>query len=152
MDRHFAVSAYIVSKSKVLLIRHSKLGAWLPIGGHIEPGEDPETTLKREVKEETGLEVKIVSESINITAETMRLSARPEAVFIEQVAEGHEHVDFVYFCVPNNNALKKDNRLKWFSLEELDHHEFIGVVGNVAKLAIQRIAWYYQDRNLSYQN
>ena len=41
---------------KVLLIRHKRLGTWLPVGGEIDPGEDPLSAARRELREETGLE------------------------------------------------------------------------------------------------
>jgi 8-oxo-dGTP diphosphatase len=39
----------------VLLVRHRRLGTWLPVGGEIEPGETPLEAARRELFEETGL-------------------------------------------------------------------------------------------------
>jgi 8-oxo-dGTP diphosphatase len=36
----------------VLLVDHIKSGLWLPAGGHVEPGEHPVETVRREVAEE----------------------------------------------------------------------------------------------------
>ncbi|MEU3454907.1 NUDIX domain-containing protein [Micromonospora sp. NPDC006766] len=39
----------------VLLVDHRKAGMWLPSGGHVEPGEHPAQTVRREVVEELGV-------------------------------------------------------------------------------------------------
>jgi 8-oxo-dGTP pyrophosphatase MutT (NUDIX family) len=39
---------------RLLLVAHRKAGLWLPPGGHVEPGEDPWTTVRRECLEELG--------------------------------------------------------------------------------------------------
>ena len=41
---------------RLLLVDHRRSGLWLPAGGHVEPGEDPADTVRREVREELGLE------------------------------------------------------------------------------------------------
>ncbi|GIJ35094.1 NUDIX hydrolase [Micromonospora sediminimaris] len=39
----------------VLLVDHIKAGLWLPAGGHVEPGEHPADTVRRETAEELGV-------------------------------------------------------------------------------------------------
>ena len=39
---------------------------WIPMGGHIELDEDVEAALYREIKEETGLQVEILSKKPDI--------------------------------------------------------------------------------------
>ena len=39
----------------VLLVDHRNAGRWLPTGGHVEPGEHPAQTVRREVVEELGV-------------------------------------------------------------------------------------------------
>jgi len=43
-------------EGSVLLVDHRKAGLWLPTGGHVEPGEHPVATVRREVQEELGIE------------------------------------------------------------------------------------------------
>ena len=60
--RHFTASAIVFDQQgQVLLIHHHKLGMWLYPGGHIDPNEDPAQAVVREVREETGVAVELVS-------------------------------------------------------------------------------------------
>jgi 8-oxo-dGTP diphosphatase len=53
--RAFSVAIFCRHQGAVLLIRHRRLGTWLPVGGEIEPGETPLEAARRELAEETGL-------------------------------------------------------------------------------------------------
>ncbi len=54
--RAFSVAVFCRHRGAVLLVRHRRLGTWLPVGGEIEPGESPLEAAVRELREETGLE------------------------------------------------------------------------------------------------
>lgn len=46
------------ARDRVLLCDHRLAGMWLPTGGHVEPGEHPADTVRREVMEELGIEAR----------------------------------------------------------------------------------------------
>lgn len=43
-------------QQSIYLVDHIKADAWIPPGGHVEPGEKPEETVLREFAEELGIE------------------------------------------------------------------------------------------------
>lgn len=54
--RAFSVAIFARHDHRILLIKHRRLGTWLPVGGEIEAGETPLEAARRELHEETGFE------------------------------------------------------------------------------------------------
>ena len=99
VTRDWAVSVFVVWRSRVLLHRHRKLGLWLPPGGHVEPHELPDEAAVREVLEEAGVSVTLVGERAVDAPGPLQL-VRPRGVQLEDIAPGHQHVDLVYLARP----------------------------------------------------
>lgn len=127
----FVATAYIVFEGKILLVDHKKVGLWLPIGGHIELDEDPDQAMMREIEEECGLPVEIVSEKPAFTGAGKPLYT-PRFMDIHDYADGstHQHINLVYFAKARSGdyVLEEDahNDMKWFSKEDLQRSERVG--------------------------
>jgi 8-oxo-dGTP pyrophosphatase MutT (NUDIX family) len=96
------------------LIHHRRLDKWLPLGGHIELDEDPETAARREAKEESGLEVELIGERPPTTEPGTRALIAPRFLDIHRISDTHEHVGMIYWARP------KDGRL---ALSTAEHHD-----------------------------
>jgi 8-oxo-dGTP pyrophosphatase MutT (NUDIX family) len=103
MIRHLTVSALILRDQHVLLIDHRKAQLMLPPGGHVEPDEDPVQTVHREVYEEVGLKVEIVTDPSPVPG-LVTIPAPFVILEIENVNDPvvgpHNHIDLVYVCRP----------------------------------------------------
>ena len=54
-----AVTAVIRRGDEVLLVRRADNGAWTPVTGILDPGEEPAVGAAREALEETGVEIRV---------------------------------------------------------------------------------------------
>lgn len=127
MEKHFTASALIIHEGKVLLMFHKKLGVWLYPGGHVEHDETPDSAVKREVMEETGLRVEIVGDKDENLADTeadISVLHNPYAILCEKVGD-HYHNDLIYLCkikdgnININHDPKESEDIAFFSLGEL---------------------------------
>lgn len=138
ITRDFVSTVFIVKDKKVLLIKHKKIGLWLPPGGHIDKNETPEQAAVREIKEETGLDIELKPERFHRIAILM-----PHHVEIHPINDEHEHICFTYFTKPVGGKmiqnLKETDGFKWFSKEELDSGEVTIEVKTFAKQAIEEV-------------
>lgn len=82
---HVTGSGFVVGGRGIVLLRHLKIDAWMQPGGHLDPGETPWVAARREVVEETGLDVEF-------------LGGTPELahVSVHDVPDGHTHLDLRY--------------------------------------------------------
>ena len=154
MEKQFTTSVYIVHNSRVLLLLHPKFKKWLPPGGHIERNESPPEAAKREVKEETNLEVSFIKqENIWVQQWNAKSFERPFLCLAEHIpAFGseapHQHLDFIYLASPIGSIIPKgDDPLKWFSLDEVEaknENEMFVETQDVIKIIFEQEAFIHQ--------
>lgn len=128
--KHFTASAVIMKNNKVLLIWHNKLNTWLYPGGHIDENENPEDAILREVKEEIGIDVKIIGDNNKkIQTDIARTLCNPYIILEEKIGldNSHFHIDMIYLCTPISYDIrlqeKEVKKYKWCTLEEVQNME-----------------------------
>jgi 8-oxo-dGTP pyrophosphatase MutT (NUDIX family) len=124
----FVTNVLIVNKERVLLVDHKKLKMWLPIGGHIELNEDPDQALRREIKEECGLEVEIISKKSLPDKKHIKFLYLPSFLDIHKIDDKHRHIAFGYIAKSKTDKVKlrksEHNNIRWFSKEDLNNPKF----------------------------
>ncbi len=120
--RDFTATTFVVWRESVLLHWHKKSQAWFPCGGHIEKDELPDEAAVREVLEESGVMVELVGER-TLNVHSPRQLVRPRGIQLETIAEGHEHIDLIYFAKPvagyDGKLLETDPSLGWYAQADL---------------------------------
>ncbi|MFH1802406.1 MAG: NUDIX domain-containing protein [archaeon] len=147
-DKCWVTTVFLVnSDKKVLLTWNKNLQTWIPVGGHIDPGDTPEEAIKREVAEETGFEFEFVSPHGHFNAGHKGVSkVRHQHVQIEDVPHHNKHMNFVFFgkCTKWDVGTKETDeqeKLRWFSDEELqaEKEKFLPSVWDGAVEALRKV-------------
>jgi ADP-ribose pyrophosphatase YjhB (NUDIX family) len=123
----FAVSVFIVHNGRVLFANHPKYDRWLPLGGHVELDEDPEETLFREIAEETGMEVEVLSSKLNIDDPSTKHIFQPNYVDVHEANPPHKHVAFIYFVRAKDDKFTMSDEhldLQWLTHEDIQSPEY----------------------------
>ena len=115
------VAGVVISDGSVLLIHRSPLkrfypGVWDLFGGHVERDESPEEALRREAREELGIDV---------------LATRWLGQFCDPVESAVVHVYSVssWEGEPVNAAPEEHTEMRWFDAGELPESEALEAYG-----------------------
>lgn len=138
ITREFLSTVFIVNNAKVLMTWNKKVNTWIPIGGHIEPNELPCNSVTREAKEESGLDIELVSPYDK--SKTANL-IQPVHIHLDHIKEDHKHINLIYFGIVKGGQLLEESDeqtpLKWFSKEELEKGDLIP---NIKEWAIEALS------------
>ena len=136
-------TAYLVRDGRTLLHKHRKLGLWLPPGGHVEPGETPDEAVRREVREETGLEAEFAEPPAAPVMSDERVESlhQPQRVQVEAIPNHPHHVDLIYFMRAGPGEARPEGAggagWRWLSAEELADPEITREVRESGRAAIR---------------
>jgi ADP-ribose pyrophosphatase YjhB (NUDIX family) len=149
MEKQLTATAYIINNQQVLLIYHKKLNKWLPPGGHLDPNELPSNGAIREAREETGIEIEIITqENVWINRWNAKSFPRPYLCLLEEIPAhkhqpAHQHIDFIYLAKPIGGQITTNhhetNGLKWFTLQDVEHLESDVEIFEETKQTIRQI-------------
>lgn len=125
----FTVETFVVYQNKVLLRKHDKYRKWLSVGGHIELDEDPNQAAIREVKEEVGLDVRLLGSAISFEEKNYQELIPPRFLNRHRINDTHEHITLVYFAKSNSDELKLSEKevseeCRWFTKEEIEKNTY----------------------------
>jgi 8-oxo-dGTP pyrophosphatase MutT (NUDIX family) len=122
----YTVAVFVVDGDRILLVHHRRYDKWLPIGGHIEIGEDPEAAALRETREESGIEVVLIGERPDTDGDGTRALVAPRFVDVHRITPEHEHVGLIYWARPADPAQAtptvsaEHHEVRWIGAPDLD--------------------------------
>lgn len=134
----YTINCFIVKDNKVLLIYNTKYGMWLAPGGHIEPEENYEDALFREIEEETGIkkiELTLIDPRNSIPKRNIfddnpngRSLISPTFSDVHEASVGHLHIAFRFFLMTKSDAQGSSDesvvKHKWLSEKELESKKY----------------------------
>lgn len=139
ITRDFTATTFVVHAERTLLLQHRKLGIWVPPGGHIDPHELPDQAALREVREETGLEVELLTQGAWLGH--VRVLPQPYCILLEDIDPSHQHIDLIYFARVCGGSLAHAERealqARWYTWEELAGPEIAEDIRELGRRAIE---------------
>ena len=122
----FVSTVFIVHDNQVLMTWNNKVHNWIPIGGHIEPNELPCDSVIREAKEESGLDIELISPSPQPESANL---VQPAHMHLDDVGDNHKHINLMYFAVVKGGSCHttddEGKELRWFSKQELETEKLL---------------------------
>ncbi len=141
VSRDFTATTFVVRDGRTLLLYHKQLRQWFPPGGHIYQDELPCDAAVREVREESGLEVELLSSRSSIGQ--VGVLSQPECILLEEIAPDHQHIDLIYFASVIGGCLKlseaEAEAYRWCTVEDLERPDIAEDIRRLGKMAIEKV-------------
>lgn len=136
-------TVFLVNRDrKVLLSFNNELNEWIPVGGHIDPGETPMEAVRREVEEEVGIDFDLYGDFKRSNDGKVEL-IKMHRFQIEAVPHHNTHMNFVFFGKALEEVKRKETdekeELRWFSRDEILKENLLENVRNSALRAIETV-------------
>ncbi|MCB9493785.1 MAG: NUDIX domain-containing protein [Epsilonproteobacteria bacterium] len=150
----FTASAYVLSKNadRILLMLHKKIGLWLAPGGHLEGWEVPHEAALREVREETGVQARIVNPYFELGVHNKMETQLPTPLFVWEhrifdretgKQQVHEHLDLCYLAQALDESVvvneAESEGVQWFTLEQVQQLETTEAVKKVCAFVLGQL-------------
>jgi 8-oxo-dGTP pyrophosphatase MutT (NUDIX family) len=133
--RAYSVAVYPRRGKRVLLIKHRRLGVWLPPGGECLPGESPQEAAARELQEETGL--------VGRFPKTSDIEGTPAGLIgYEEHVAGNKglHMNFVFVVDVESEEVHPNEEFehwRWVTLQDGPWSESPPNVKQLAEVALR---------------
>lgn len=138
--REFLSTVYVVKDGRVLMTWNNKVSNWVPIGGHVEPNELPCSSVIREAKEESGLDIELVAPHDKSKFANL---IQPIHIHLDHIREDHKHINLIYLGIVVGGACfdldDEGKELRWFSLEDLEKEDLIDSVRELGIEALRHL-------------
>ena len=122
-NRSLSATVYIIDGDRVLLHKHIKYNTWFPVGGHVEADEFPYEAALREVKEETGYDIKLIKTEVAPDFDPAPVLRIPMPWCTLQVGRDEKFYDFIFLAKITGGSLSpaegESHDFRWFTAEEL---------------------------------
>lgn len=131
-DKHYTASVLLLTDAKptkVLLVHHKKLDKWIQPGGHQETYENYYEAAIREVREETGVDIRQYMPVPKRMDEFSEMLPKPDYILEERIpAYGdqpeHYHLDITFIVrLPEFLPMHEQSGahdISWFTADEVE--------------------------------
>lgn len=117
--------------SNILLIKHKWKNTWVLPGWHIEKKENIYSAIKREIKEELGVNIKILWNKLWLEVEWVKEKPLPisiyKIIYKNEKWKKIDRLEYIFYAKIKDEIIKTQidevEEYKWFSKEEIANLE-----------------------------